>query len=248
MDYTKRFDGKGEIYAKARPKYAPGLFGYLQNTLRIPVGSVFADVGSGTGIFTRQLLQSGYRVFAVEPNGDMRKKAEDALLGEENFRSVNGSAADTHLSQHSVEHVTAAQAFHWFDADAFRQECRRILKPGGNVMIVYNARKQDAPCTQALAEVRRRYNPDFHGFSNGMSEEKCLAFFAGECTVYRADNTLTYDRQGYIDRALSSSYSLKEGDDGYGAYLCEINRIFDLFSVDGRIAIPTDTVAYIGSV
>ena len=77
MNNTHRFDGKSEIYAKARPKYAPELFAYLQNTLHIPAGSVFADIGSGTGIFTEQLLDCGYYVYALEPGEDMRRKAEE---------------------------------------------------------------------------------------------------------------------------------------------------------------------------
>ena len=140
MNYTKRFDGKGEIYAKARPKYAPGLFDYLKSTLKIPAGSVFADIGSGTGIFTGQLLDCGYRVYAVEPSEDMRKKAEEKLSHNKDFISVDGNDADMKLPRGSVDHITAAQAFHWFDAEAFRAECRRVLKPGGKVIIIYNSR------------------------------------------------------------------------------------------------------------
>lgn len=81
-----------------------------------------------------------------------------------------------------------------------------------------------------------------------MSHEKCVAFYARECQVFRTDNTPIYDRQGYIDRVLSSSYSLKEGDEGYTEYLKEINQIFDTFSVDNRIEVPMETVAYIGVV
>lgn len=248
MNYTNRFDGKGEIYAKARPKYAAGLFDYLKNTLHIPAGSVFADIGSGTGIFTGQLLDCGYRVFAVEPNGDMRKKAEEKLSHDKDFISVNGSDGDTGLPEKSVDFITAAQAFHWFDPEAFRKESARILKPGGKVMIVYNSRDEKAACTKALADLRHKYNPEFCGFSNGISDEKCRAFFSGECDIFRADNTQTYDRQGYINRVLSSSYSLKENDKKYPEYLKEINGIFDTFSTDDLIYIPTETVAYTGTV
>ena len=75
-----------------------------------------------------------------------------------------------------------------------------------------------------------------------------MNFFAGRCDVFRADNTQTYDRQGYVNRVLSSSYSLKEGDGRYDEYLKEVNDLFDRFSKDGRIAVPTETVAYIGEV
>lgn len=68
------------------------------------------------------------------------------------------------------------------------------------------------------------------------------------CEIFRADNTQVYDRQGYIDRVLSSSYSLKEGDGRYAEYLRDINGIFDMFSSDGFIAVPTMTVAYIGEI
>lgn len=43
------------------------------------------------------------------------------------------------------------------------------------MIIVYNSRDEKAECTKALAELRHRYNPEFHGFSNGMSHEKCVA-------------------------------------------------------------------------
>ncbi len=248
MNYTNRFDGKGELYAKARPKYALELFDYLKNTQNIPVGSVFADVGSGTGIFTEQLLSCGYKVYAVEPNEDMRKKAEEKLSTNENFISVNGSEAGMNLPDNSVDYITAAQAFHWFDSESFGRECKRVLKPGGKVMIAYNFRDERAACTKALADLRHKYNSEFHGFSNGMSHEKCVAFFADECDIFRADNTQTYDRQGYINRVLSSSYSLKEGDDRYEEYLKDINKIFDAFSAGGFIAVPTETIAYIGTV
>lgn len=253
MDNTNRFDGKGEIYSKARPKYAEVFFENLKKALNIPDGSVFADIGSGTGIFTGQLLDRGWRVFAVEPNADMRKKAEEKLSRNKNFISVNGSDKNFNLPDNSVDFLTAAQAFHWFDPAAFRAECRRVLKPGGKVILVYNSRDENADCTKALADLRRRYCPEFHGFSNGISEEKCVAFFNGKCEIFRAGNTQYYDRNGYIERVLSSSYSLNENDKArdeqkYNSYINEINRIFDDFSENGIIVVPTNTVAYAGSV
>ena len=242
MNNTKRFDGKGEIYAKARPKYSEELFKYFKSSLNIPSGSIFADIGSGTGIFTEQLLGCGYKDYAVEPNADMRKKAEEKISANDNFVSLEGEAGATNLPDRSVDFITAAQAFHWFDADAFRKECNRILRPNGKIIIVYNSRDEYAECTQALASLRSKYNPEFHGFSNGISEEKCIAFFDGKCEIFRADNSLIYDREAYVNRVLSSSYSLREGDDKYDEYLVEIRAIFDKYSENGYITVPT----YIG--
>lgn len=246
MGNTTRFDGKGDIYAKARPKYAADLLKYLKDTLNIPAGSVFADIGSGTGIFTEQLLDCGYTVYAVEPNQDMRNKAEEKLIEYEGFRSVTGSDANTTLSDNSVDYITVAQAFHWFDAEVFKKECRRILKPNGKVLIIYNSRDENAECTKALAELRKKYNPEFHGFSNGINDDACRAFLGYKCKVLKWDNNQIYDRQGYIRRLLSSSYSLREDDPRFDEYIEAINKLFDRFAVDGKITVPTNTVLYVG--
>lgn len=194
MNNTTRFDGKGEIYAKARAKYSVKLLDYIKNTLNIHVGSVFADIGSGTRIFTEQLLNCGYCVYAVEPNADMRKKAEEKLSEDKNFTSIYGADSNTNLPDQSVDFITTAQAFHWFDAEAFKKECKRILKPNGKVIIVYNSRDEQAACTKALADLRRKFNPEFHGFSNGISDENVVlssvttAIFSVQITVRTTTN------------------------------------------------------------
>ena len=247
MNNTTRFNGKAEIYAKARPGYAAELFDYLKNVLLISEGSVFADIGSGTGIFSEHLLHNGYLVYAIEPNADMRKKAEEKLSEHKCFTSVDGADVNTTLPDKSVDYISVAQAFHWFDVEAFRKECKRILKTHGKVIIVYNSRDDQAACTKALADLRRKYHSGFQGFSNGISDEKCRAFFDGGCKIFRTDNSQIYDRQGYVDRALSSSYSLRESDDGFADYLKAINKIFDTFAVNGKLTVPSFTVAYIGN-
>lgn len=248
MNNITKFDGKGEIYAKARPKYAVELFDYIKNTLQIPERSVFADIGSGTGIFSEQLLNNGYQVYAVEPNMDMRKKAEEKLSVYQDFVSVDGTDSNTAISNQSVDCIATAQAFHWFDAEAFKKECRRILKPYGKVLIVYNTRDESGDCNKAIADLHHKYCPDFQGFSKGMNDEKCRAFFDDKCDVFRADNSQAYERQGYINRILSSSYSLRESDDGFAEYITEINHLFDTFSNDGTLIVLMHTVAYIGTI
>lgn len=86
---------------------------------------------------------------------------------------------------------------------------------------------EKAPCDNArFRSVCGTFNPTFHGYSSGISDEKCRAFFDGACTVYRADNRRVYDHRVCIDRALSSSYSLKEGDERFAAYVQARGEIF----------------------
>lgn len=230
MDNTGKFTGKGAVYAAARPRYAEGLLAYLADEAGLAPGALVADVGSGTGIFSEQLLDAGFRVIGVEPNDDMRMQAERALGGREGYRSVRGTADATGLPDASVDCVTAAQAFHWFDADAFKRECRRVLKPGGVVAIVYNMRDTESPYMQAFAELTRRFHPAFKGFSNGLDEAELPAFFDGRYEVRRWDNPQLLTREAFVARALSSSRAPREGDASYPQNLEELDALFDRFA------------------
>ena len=90
MDNTQKFSGKADVYQQARPNYAQAMLDFIASKWQIGEGSLVADVGSGTGIFTRQLLGLGAKVYAVEPNADMRAMAERLLGGNPNFVSVIG--------------------------------------------------------------------------------------------------------------------------------------------------------------
>ena len=138
MDNTQRFSGLAELYAQARPAYAGELIDFLYSR-QFSADSRIADIGSGTGKFARLLLDRGSTVYCVEPNSDMRAQAVRELSEYAGFRSVDGEASRTALEDASVDFVTAAQAFHWFDVPAFRRECQRILKPCGSVFQIGRA-------------------------------------------------------------------------------------------------------------
>lgn len=248
MNNTEKFTGKGQIYAKARPKYAPELFSYLKEKLALTSATTIADIGSGTGIFTEQLLDQGYHVYAVEPNQDMRRQAEKNLGKRANFVSIAGDAENTTLPANSVDYVTAAQAFHWFDQARFRQKCQRILKADGKVIIVYNSRIADAICNQKLAALLKQYCPNFHGFSNGIAAVDCRQFFTGNCDTFQTENDQEYTRQGFVNRTLSSSYSLKAGDKNYEQFVAAVGKLFDQLAQDGKLLVPMKTEAYIGKI
>ena len=116
------------MYAKYRPSYPNEYIDYLLPANQVKGNRIVADIGSGTGIFSRQLLESGLHVIGVEPNDDMRKMAEQSLKLYSRFQSIKATAENTTLKENSVDLVTVAQAFHWFDKEAFKIECQRILK------------------------------------------------------------------------------------------------------------------------
>ncbi len=79
-------------------------------------------------------------VCCVEPNDDMRRVVIEELQSYEKFHAVKETATATTLEDKSVDFVATAQAFHWFDTVDFQQVCRRILKPGGLVFLIWNMR------------------------------------------------------------------------------------------------------------
>ena len=195
---TKRFTGKAELYRKFRPSYTQELFQYLYSPqVGFSQDSVIADIGAGTGIFTRLLLERGSKVYAVEPNADMRETSKNDLAEYKNFVSVNASAENTGLDEASVDFITAAQAFHYFDREVFKQECRRILRPGGKVVIIWNDVDKYSELIQKNGNIIEKYR--IHDKSgqkrsgNLMDKNKILA--------------LRMERQHLTDKAKKSEYA-----------------------------------------
>lgn len=248
MDNTQKFDGKAAIYAKARPGYSNELVRLL---LENGVGndSFVADIGSGTGIFSNVLLDLGCHVYGVEPNEDMRKESEKKLAQFTAFHPVNGAAENTTLRDKSVDFITVAQAFHWFDTKKFKLECKRIIKDNGKVMLIWNSRIMESSLVKENEQIFRRYCPDFKGFSGGIGYmDESIQNFYSNFTVYRFPNNLPFDKSKFIERNLSASYSLKENDAQYDLYLTELGNLFDKYAVDGMLLVPNETIVYMGEV
>lgn len=175
--------------------------------------------------------------------------AKRGLLGG-GFIFTDGTAEHTGLPDGCVDLVTAAQAFHWFDADAFGAECRRILRPGGRVLLVWNIRRESG-IKDALKLVNERYCPDFVGFSGGMDRERSErtdAFFGGGHSVRTfANDEVSENAEDFIGRCFSASYAPKSGEAAL-AYADALRGLYEKFSVGGKLTVPMFAAAYYGSV
>lgn len=245
-----KFSGKATTYDRFRPGYPPALIWYLAGAAGLGDGSVVADIGAGTGIFSRELATTGARVIAVEPNADMLAQARAHIGDAENVELRQAGAEKTGLPDGSVDLVTAAQAFHWFDRDRFRAECARILRPGGRVALVWNSRVPDAPVNLAAEDAMRELCPAFHGFSGGVGNDPAqfTDFFAGQIEHRVFPNDLAYDEDGFVGRNLSASYAPRPGDAGYEEFVRRFREIFRRFSVGGVLTMPNVTRLYLGFV
>ncbi|GAB6466229.1 class I SAM-dependent methyltransferase [Bacillus cereus] len=251
MKTTENFTDKADIYAKYRPSYPYEYIEYLLSANELNENQIVADIGSGTGIFSRQLLESGLHVIGVEPNDDMRKMAEQSLNQYPRFQSIKATAENTTLKENSVDLVTVAQAFHWFDKEAFKIECQRILKQKAHVALVWNSRDVTSPLIQENAEICQKTCPTFKGFSGGIDEtpEVFNSFFKdGEYEFKEYQNDLLFDYEGFLGRNLSASYAPKENDEEYKSFVLLLSELFDKYSKNGKIILPNLTRSYLGNV
>jgi ubiquinone/menaquinone biosynthesis C-methylase UbiE len=246
MKSTERFSNRVEQYDRYRPRYPKALLDLLLS--KVPLPATVADIGSGTGILSDQLLQSGYQVLAVEPNKPMREAAERQLSAHKAFRSVDGTAENTQLDSFSVDAVTCAQSFHWFDQGKCRTEFDRILRPEGLIALIWNDRAPQDPLMERYDELLTRFVPEYPNFSHRrVSAGDIEVFFAGgsfQLFTFSNDQSLT--REEFLGRLISSSYVPLAGEPGHQELIEACNALFDQFAVNGSIRFLYETQVYLG--
>jgi len=208
--------------------------------------SVVADIASGTGIFTRLLLENGGRVFGVEPNADMRQAGEEYLAEFPNFTSVSGTAEQTGLPDHSVDLVTAAQAAHWFDREKALREFQRILRPGGYLALLWNDRRLDSTAfDREYEQMLLDYGTDYPEVKR-LDNETGKFFGSFKCDLRVLPNFQDFDYEALKGRLLSSSYAPQIGHPSHVPMLAELRRIFDAYQHGGLVRMEYDTKLYFG--
>jgi SAM-dependent methyltransferase len=245
---TSRFSDRVENYVRYRPGYPREVLEVLKTDCGLAPSHAVADIASGTGIWTRMLLENGNVVFGVEPNREMREASERLLAGFPNFTSVSGTAEATPLGNQSVNFVTAAQAAHWFDRERARQEFTRILKPGGWLALLWNERLTDS--TQFLRDYEQlllTYGTDYEAVRHEHTTSAVNEFFDPAPYQERTfQMRQEFDYAGVEGRLLSSSYAPGPDHAEYPAMLKELRRIFDANALDGHIGIEYCTRLYYG--
>lgn len=245
---TERFSDRVADYAQARPGYPPELTVWLLAQTGLGAGARVADLGSGTGLFTRDLLAAGLLVHGVEPNAPMRLEAERSLGIWPGFMSQPGTAEATGLASASIDLVTAAQAFHWFDLEAARMEARRILKPGARAALIWNVRRIESAFAQDYEALLMSHCPAYAaGQPHQAAPEDIAGFFASAAPLAASFATAQhFDFAGLRARLLSSSYTPKADDPARLPLLDALQRLFERHQQQGRVRFDYDTRVYLG--
>lgn len=229
-DPRERFTDRVENYVRFRPGYPKEIIDRLVSLLPATDYPVAADVGSGTGIFSRLLLENGFIVHAVEPNDAMRLEAERGLKGYPRFRSIGAEAMKTTLGNSTVDAVTAAQAFHWFANSGAVAEFDRILRPDGVALLTWNDRRADADrFHREYEELLVRYCTDYSVVTQtNISEETVRRLFAGwDCSTLTISNRQDLDFDSLKGRLESSSYCPDRSHPNYPVVMRKLQELFD---------------------
>jgi SAM-dependent methyltransferase len=245
---TGRFTGLADLYAQHRPDYAPAALDRILESARLSPEDLLVDVGCGTGISARLFAARGVRVLGVEPNDEMRARAEAepppaggvAPL----YRPGRGEA--TGLPDGSAALVLAAQAFHWFDAPAALREFKRILRPGGLVALLWNLRDESDPFTAEYGNVIRSVPGaavvEGPRATAGQALLDSQLFESAQRLVF--PHSQEHDENGLLGRAFSHSYAPREAALAE-KFTADLRAVFARFQTGGRVAVRYHTVLYL---
>jgi SAM-dependent methyltransferase len=245
---TARFSDRVENYVRYRPGYPAEILDLLRSECGLQPSHIVADVASGTGVFTRLLLENGNSVFAIEPNTEMREAGVHQLEAYPRLVSLAGTAEETTLRSASVDFVTSAQAAHWFDLPLARAEFVRILRPEGWCVLIWNER--DTTSTPFLREYEQlllTYGTDYKDVRHERTTDMIHEFFAPASHLERVFGLRQqFDYQGVSGRLWSSSYAPTEGDSSYAPMMEELRRIFRAHAEDGTVTFNYKTRVFYG--
>jgi SAM-dependent methyltransferase len=197
---TVGFASASDVYERGRPGYPRALIDFLLQAIGERPAPLVLDIAAGTGKLTRQMTQAGARCVAVEPSASMLQVLRSTTP---EAAALAGSAEALPIANASVDLVTVAQAFHWFDVDRSVNEMKRVLRPGGLVAIVWNQRDDTVPW---IAELGRTIDPSslsprHNGESFGQAVEDLQAMGGFDHCSFRHEVEMS---KGQIEEMVAS--------------------------------------------
>src|SRR6266704_379281 len=158
----------------------------------------------------------------------MRQAGEEFLRTFQEFFSVAGSAEATTLAATSVDFITAGQAFNWFEPEKTRAEFRRILRPQGWVVAIWNFREMETPFARAYEDILVKYGTDYtrvrDSYPKGHDVQRF--FLCVDFLHHTVPNVQFLDWDGLAGRLRSGSYVPQEGHANFAPMMDALREPF----------------------
>ena len=183
------------------------------------------------------------QVYGVEPNKDMREAAEKILQGYTNFSSFEDSAESTGLEENCIDLIITGQAFHWFDVEMSKREFKRIIKPNGNVALIWNNRgKSGTDFNSSYENFILKYGTDYREIKK--NDGNVDLFFNYQKEIFY--NFQELDFTSFKGRVLSSSYIPLDDNPNFPKMILELGNLFNKHQRNGIIRIEYNTEVFLG--
>lgn len=247
MDTKKVFSKKAEKYAKFRWDYATDAVETIINMTQMSISSTLADIGAGSGILTRHFLAKVPKIYAIEPNLELRQILTRELEIFPSISVLDGCAEDTKLPDNSVDVITVAQAIHWFDPEPSRQEMMRILKEDGWLVLVRNYGTNQEKYEAIKTLMTEEYGADF-SVVTGRPKEKPSRFYFGndDFQTFLFPFAFQQGWEEFLGTLTATSFMPDEDHPLFSRLEAEARKVFSQFSDHGYWKVEGETEVIIG--
>lgn len=244
------YANKSEIYDSARPSYPQEAILFIQRQLDLSLGLPVLDVGSGTGILTRQLAATGMPMIGIEPDANMLAKAK-ANNGQPSANYRSGTAEQLGAAPCSVAALVCGQSFHWFEPGKTRAEFRRVLATNNPVILIWNIRSPD--CNVFHRAYEQLLNDAFERYAETLQiddalESRIQQFFAGPFEERIFHNSQQLSTSGLLERTMSCSYAAQPGTHEYRKASRALNILHQQYQQNGFVSLNYQTRVVYGRI
>ena len=166
LERSRLFELEAERYDRCRPRYPDVVIDRLLGPE--PSGLEVLDVGCGTGIAARSMAERGARVLGVELAPGMAEIARRHGIAVEIAAFEDWDAAGR-----TFDLVTSAQAWHWLDMPTGTAKAASLLRPNGNLGLIWSGGGHPDDLADALEDVYATVVPnDTHGLFRGYAANR----------------------------------------------------------------------------
>ncbi len=249
MSRVSEFNGKAFDYDLYRPEYPDDISQIIEERVNLKFeGLDVAELGCGTGKFTKILSPEVRSLFAIDNNKEMLRHVEEAFANDRKVMAVLAEAENSNLNASTIDLVLSAQAFHHFDVTKVITEINRILKPNGKVFLVWYF-------SNMHQDLSKEIRTCFYKYGNHLKQKKRLEISPKAISIYFTDRNIsfhhlgellqTHDYESFVGSMRSSSYAPNTDDPLFDRYLGEIDSLFFKWESAGFVTLQFDLHSYL---